>query len=673
MTDPTAAQIVDQAWNEGTQPPPDQNLWEWSDEHRILGTDSGEQGKYQSERTPYVRGIAECLSPNHPASDITVMKGSQVGLTALGLNWIGYLVHLMPAPILITLPSEGVAREWSTQRLAQLVDDTEVLRGRIQDAAKRRSGNTTFAKKFSGGYFMKIAWSSSAKKLRSTPAKWLLSDEVDGFEGDTEGEGDPITLLNRRSTNFQGSKHFKISTPKDAASSRIHREFRAGDQRYYFVPCPKCRHHQVIKFPNIRFETAQPETVRLRCIKCGQPIPERFKTQLLQRGIWIATATNGDLLENGFENPAAPRIKSILTEMDVAEKASFHLSALYSPVGWYSWKQAAADWLEMKDDPKTLKVFVMTVQGEVWVNRGEAPKWEGLYERRKSTHVIGRAPQGVLFITAAIDTQKDRKEVEIVGWGRDLRSWSIAYERFDGNPEQASSWKPVEEYLAKPILHEAGAEMPIQVVVVDSGNWANIVYGVVGRHPQPYVSPAAIRITKPGTWLASKGGHSFNRLLEGVSSEDASRKRGGLKVFTIGTGFAKLEWYEWLNAKPREADGKIQIPSGYAEFPDYQPWYFQGIVAERMIITEAGARRFVTDPSVRNEPLDIRLMNRLGAHLMLPPRQAAHELFYGKLERELVKVPRPLKSKAAIAAPAVPEAPKQLTAPKPKYSGDGWV
>lgn len=673
MLDLTPQQIVDHAWNEGTQPPPDLLLWEWMDQHVMLGTDSGEQGPYRSDRTPYVREVAECLSPSHPATDITWMKGSQVGATKIGLGWIGYLVHLLPAPILITLPSEGVAREWSTQRLAQLVDDTGVLRGKIQDAAKRRSGNTTFAKKFSGGYFMKIAWSSSAKKLRSTPAKWLLSDEVDGFEGDAEGEGDPITLLNRRSTNFQGSKHFKISTPKDAGSSRISREFRAGDQRYYFLPCPKCKYHQVLKFGNIRWEKGDPETVRLKCIKCGQSIAERFKTQMLARGVWLATATNPDLLEQGFDSPHEPRIKEIRREMRLAEKVSLHLSALYSPIGWYSWEKAASDWEEMKDDPKTLKVFKMTVLGEVWVNRGEAPKWEGLYERRKSTFVIGRAPKGVLFLTAAIDTQKDRKEVEIVGWGRELRSWSIAYERFDGNPELASSWKPVEDYLAKPILHESGVEMQIQVVVVDSGNWANTVYGVVARHPQPYVSPAAIRITRPGTWLASKGGHSFNRLLEGVSSEDASRKRGGLKVFTIGTGFAKLEFYEWLNAKPREIDGKIQIPNGYCEFPDYEPWYFQGIVAETMIVTESGARKFVPDPSVRNEPLDIRLMARLGAHLVLPPRQASRDAFYTKLERELIKSPKPKARPAPSAAAPEPERPKRLVAPKAKYSGDGWV
>jgi phage terminase large subunit GpA-like protein len=43
---------------------------------------------------------------------------------------------------------------------------------------------------------------NSAVGLRSMPARYLFMDEVDGYPGDVEGEGDPILLAERRSATF---------------------------------------------------------------------------------------------------------------------------------------------------------------------------------------------------------------------------------------------------------------------------------------------------------------------------------------------------------------------------------------------------------------------------------------------------------------------------------------
>jgi phage terminase large subunit GpA-like protein len=34
------------------------------------------------------------------------------------------------------------------------------------------------------------------------PARYLFLDEIDGYPGDVEGEGDPILLAERRSATF---------------------------------------------------------------------------------------------------------------------------------------------------------------------------------------------------------------------------------------------------------------------------------------------------------------------------------------------------------------------------------------------------------------------------------------------------------------------------------------
>lgn len=119
-----ARQLVNEAANRAWAPPPTMSVADWADAHRYI-----DGNRYRTSRTPYVRQIMDCLSPFHPARHIAWEKGVQLGATTVGLNWIGYIIDLAPTSTIITLPSEGVAKEWSNQRLTQLVEETPCLRG----------------------------------------------------------------------------------------------------------------------------------------------------------------------------------------------------------------------------------------------------------------------------------------------------------------------------------------------------------------------------------------------------------------------------------------------------------------------------------------------------------------------------------------------------------------
>ena len=81
--------------------------------------------------------------------------------------------------------------------------------------------------------------------------------------------------------------------------------------------------------------------------------------------------------------------------------AGFHLSSLYSPVGWFSWGQMAAMFLEAKQNVELLKVFVNTCLGETWVDRGDAPEWEKLFMRREP-YERGKIPEkGLILLSYA--------------------------------------------------------------------------------------------------------------------------------------------------------------------------------------------------------------------------------------------------------------------------------
>jgi phage terminase large subunit GpA-like protein len=358
---------------------------QWADENRWLPESSPEPGEYRTSRTPYMRDIMDCLAPNSLTREVDFIKGTQLGATESAFNWIGFVIDQNPANILCVLPDQATAKEWSQQRLSNLVDTTPCLKGKIKEARARDSGNTTFTKRF-GGAYLKMAWASSAKKMRSMPAAYIVADEVDGFPRDSDGEGSPIALLRRRFTNYQDGKFFRLSTPTDKASSLIEQGFLEGDQRYYFIPCPFCQHYQVIKFSNLNFEQAA-----LQCVGCSEYIPERFKTNFLARGRWIATKNDPELVRSGIAEADLPRLGHIFNQMRVERHASFHLSSLYSPLGWYSWRTVAEDWKKAQKNTKDLKTFINTVLGETWIDKGAAPEWELLYER-SGTHELGTAP-----------------------------------------------------------------------------------------------------------------------------------------------------------------------------------------------------------------------------------------------------------------------------------------
>lgn len=144
-------------------------------------------------------------------------------------------------------PTVELAKRNSKQRIEPQIEDSPVLRERVKPSRSRDSGNTILSKEFLGGVLI-LTGANSAVGLRSMPARYLFLDEVDGYPGDIEGEGEPILLAERRSSTFQRRKVLLVSTPKIKGLSRIEHEYEASDQRRYFVPCPECGEYQALRF-----------------------------------------------------------------------------------------------------------------------------------------------------------------------------------------------------------------------------------------------------------------------------------------------------------------------------------------------------------------------------------------------------------------------------------------
>ena len=321
------------AWRQGLRPDPDLTVSDWADAHRWLSSRAAaEPGRYRTARAPYLREIMDALSPGHPAQRISFMKAAQVGATEAGNNWIGFVIHHAPGPMLAVLPTVEMAKRASRGRIDPLIAESPVLRERVSPARSRDAGNAMLSKEFPGGILV-MTGANSATGLRSMPARYVFLDEVDAYPASADEEGDPVTLAEARTTTFaHRRKVFLVSTPTIRGLSRIERAFEASDQRRYFVPCPHCGAMQWLQFERLRWAKGKPETAAYHCAGCERAIAEHHKTEMLARGEWRATAVSADPKAIGF-----------------------HLSALYSPLGWKSWAEIARDWLAAQASDEMLR------------------------------------------------------------------------------------------------------------------------------------------------------------------------------------------------------------------------------------------------------------------------------------------------------------------------------
>jgi phage terminase large subunit GpA-like protein len=569
---------------DGLRPDPLIPVSEWADQNRMLSSrESAEPGPWRTSRTPYLKEPMDSLSRLDPVQEVVIVAGAQIGKTASGLCWIGATIDGTPGPMLCVQPRVEDAKKFSRQRITPLIEETECLRKKVKPARERDSGNTVLSKEYPGGILM-LTGANSAAGLRSMPIRDLFMDEIDAYPGDVDGEGDPVDLAVARTRTFARRKVLLTSTPTIAGSSRVWTVWEQSDQRVYKVACPDCGHRQILEWERIRYDPKDWSVpARMACEACGVLIDERHKTRMLAGGEWVAL------------NPGA-------------KVRGFHVSSLYSPLGWFSWSDAAQLYEKAKGDDQRMRVFTNTVLGQPWQEKGEAPAWEALY-RRREPYPIGVVPEGGLILTAGCDVQHNRLELEVVAWGPNMESWSVLYEVIEGrtgtiqtSETEPCPWRQLGEILNRQFPTANGGSLPITRMAVDSGDQTAVVYEWVR-------SQHDLRL------MATKG-RDQQMPIVGMPSVQDLTVRGrkvarGIKLWPLGVSTAKRELYSWLRQE-QPLDPGESMPRGWCHFPEYAEGYFLGLTAEELQMRKV--RGFPKYEWVkirqRNEQLDCRVMAR---------------------------------------------------------------
>ncbi len=581
---------------------------EWADKYRYLSEESSaEPGKWRTDRAPYQREMMDAIC-EADVDEVVIMTSAQVGKTEVLNNIIGYHIDQDPCSMLMVQPTglNGMAATWSKDRFAPMIRDTPALRKKIGSSTTRDSGNTILEKSFAGGQLAATGANSPAG-LASRPRRGILFDEVDRYPESSGSEGPPIDLATQRTKTYWNSFILKTSTPTVKGQSQIESAFEIGDQRRYFVPCPHCKSMHVLQWANVTWDkdpdgNAMPETARMECPVCEKEIDEVGRYRSVKAGEWRPTAA-----------PKNPRVRS------------YHINAMYSP--WERLENIVRAFINAKGDPIKLRAFVNLFLGECWEDKVKIVKANNLMARREPYDCTdGEIPDGVLAITAGIDVQDDRLEMEVVGWGDGEESWSLEYVILRGDPDYKEIWERLDDALNRKYTTPHNVTIRISRACIDTGYKTKRVYWYCANR---WPSVLAIK-GRPGM------GHP-------IVSSPTKRTKRKVPLYHIGVDAAKDTLYTRLQ---REEPGP-----GYCHFPaTYDQEHFDRLTAEKKVLVISKGRRTYTwelkKSGARNEQLDTRIY-----------AMGALDIFGVNLSLLAEKMQKRIK----VIEDEVPDAPAQAT------------
>jgi phage terminase large subunit GpA-like protein len=559
------------------QPPPKLSLSEWAAKYAVLSRETSAQtGKFRA--FPYQNGIMDAVT-DPTVERITVQKSARVGYTKILDHVAGYFIHQDPSPMLVVQPRVEDAEDYSTTEIEPMLRDTPAIAEIVGDLKKKDAKQKILKRVFRNGSSMSFVGANSPGGFRRITARIVSFDEVDGYPVQGAGkEGDQIKLGVKRTESFWNRKIILGSTPTVKGYSRIERSYESSDQRRYFVPCPHCGEFQVLEWGG----PDTPHGMKWDKDENGNGLPDTVFYVCRHNGCIIHDADKPDMVARGEWRASKP----------FAGHAGFHIWTAYSLFPNASWRNLVAEWLEVKDDPLERQTFINTTLGETYEDRGDrALKEEKLIARCEVWPA--EVPDGVAVITVGIDTQDYRFEVEVIGWGRNEESWSIAHEVIEGDMETPDPWNRLDALLKRIWYRADGRGFEAMAVCIDSG----------GHHTQKVYDFSKERLGRRVWAIKGESAIGGKRNPIWPTKKPSRRNKSSFRPVIIGVNAAKDVVRDRLH---NDAPGP-----GYMHFPvDRDINYFAQLTSERVIVKVSGGQKYrVWDlpPGRANEALDCRV------------------------------------------------------------------
>lgn len=598
--------------------------FEFGRDHRVY-TKEGKSDRWQADETPWAEKILWALSEESPYRRIVVPKGTQLGLTEIGLIWTGQGI-LAGESTLIIEPTEALARKIVRTKFRPMLMTTTILAGYFAGRAADTSLHFS-----APSVDVMFAGSNSPANFAGVTVRRFFCDEVDRCAAELPDEGDLIDIGENRIAEygFLGKAFYPCSPTVDGASL-VWREWLASDRRHYECPCPRCGVLMDWTWEDLEWIEGRPDTVMMKCRDCGEKSAEFEWKAIWGKGSWRATNLN----------PAR------------ADTIGFHLSTLYARLGQRTWAQLVQEFEIVKASGLSgrLQSFWNTKLGLPWKVTEDAVPVEHLRARLEEGRDKGVLPPGVLTVTAGVDYQKsggNRAEIQVWGWGRKRESWlidKIVVTRLNADGTKRPSAEIAAEMKARAFEvdwpHECGGALRIERHVHDTGDDPADVFEILNHF-------------KASEACGSKGREGWGERLNFLQPKtidvyrDGKKVQHGRQLFPINTAPAKQVWYDDLRRAPNTEGG---ISENYVHLPawiDEEQGYLDQFVAEE--IRKNSRNKLYWHKLGPNEGMDCRIMADGARHLLRTHRWTESEWSRREalVRRERPKDPPPSATGAA--------------------------
>lgn len=548
---------------------------------RAGGLDQAFRHVTKCEPIPTVESY--CIQVDHPSH--TFLAGRQYCVThntETLINMLGWIVEYDRANTLLIMDTKTSGIALSKNRIRPFLRDVCGLDYSKTASSKGKDNDHSMNAVDLGigrGANVKIGSSRCAGDLCSTPVKYLLMDELDRWQQEIRGEGDPISLAFQRQLRFRGMT-VMCSTPT-LEDGRINKYFKQGTCETWCAVC-KCGAFMPCRWSDI--DWSDPKEPTIACKECGQ----------------VYTETDIKGLDHEYSPPAnAEPFKDNFGRI----WRSFEVFGTLCH-SFYSWKSLRDYEIQaLKTGEASYQSFVNTRLAEVYKPRDElSVELPALMRECRDDYSPYDLPVEVDFLCAGIDTHDNCLFVEVVGFSKDGREhWGVEYFVAPYDLQSQGGIRDCLEMLAtKAYARVDGIELKIALSFIDSGGHrTNEVYTMAARSSRMM----AIK----GVASSQDKQDPLIRKLSKVSLN--GNVKGKTHLLVLGVNAGKDALFD-MEVRTITGDRCLHYWAGGG----YDKTYFAGLLSEKKVGGKWIAPQRGSTP---NEPLDCRVYAMAAAEYYL--------------------------------------------------------
>lgn len=440
---------------------------------------------------PFQRAMLACIG-NDSVHEVDIIKSARVGYTKLILAAVAYFAQHKRRNQALWQPTDSARDEFVKTELEPMLRDVRVMHPIFPSRLAKHKDNTLLVKKFIGS-ILHLRGGRSADNYRRLSVSVAYLDEFSSFDSDIDGEGDPGQLAAKRLEGATFPKLVIGSTPKIKGICLMDKRAEGAEARYeYNVRCRHCGDPHPLTWGGkdephgFKWVDGDPDTVRHLCPHCGVLQTQSEYLAGAEEGFWLGSDGSTIDRDGIFRDKHGVVIRP-------HKRVAFHVWTAYSPM--VSWAKIVREFLDayrkaQTGDDAELRTFWNTTLGRAWEGEIDKIETDELKRRAQIEEYAlpgkgdGIVPRRCVLLLAGADTQDNRVELGVWGFGPGGEMWTVDHQIFFGNPAEDEIWDKLAGFLQHTrYQHEGGQQMPIYATAIDSGgHHTGAVYNFARRH-----------------------------------------------------------------------------------------------------------------------------------------------------------------------------------------------